>query len=144
MRDIRFRFWNPKTKVMDYAPKASLPINPFPLNDIFFQLDGVYTQSTGLKDKNGKEIYEGDILLWQPGEIDPISKEFPFEKCQVVFHQGAWSRKTAEHIEPLLDGWIEESEQLHDEEIIGNIYENPELLTDTNAGNRPKSQIKPL
>ena len=70
-------------------------------------------QFTGLKDKNGKEIYEGDIAkqIWDPFKEgrEPKIAEIIIEPTRGVCVGGA----------PI---WI------HDCEIIGNIYENPELL----------------
>jgi len=74
-------------------------------------------QYTGLKDKNGKEIYEGDILD-SPSVVEPER-----EICEVY-----WT-----HYSP---GWYARSRESEDElsaftddcEVIGNIYENPELV----------------
>lgn len=73
-------------------------------------------QSTGLKDKNGKEIFEGDILFGHAGEDFWEVVEFDTE-------EGKWIRR---------DIWynskLDLSENNEFMEIIGNIYENPELL----------------
>jgi uncharacterized phage protein (TIGR01671 family) len=69
---------------------------------------------TGLKDKNGKEIYEGDVF--NLGDIR-INYEVSFKDDYYGGRQiGNKSRVGLSH-------WIEKIE------IIGNIYENPELLT---------------
>ncbi|REK54731.1 MAG: hypothetical protein C6W55_10385 [Thermobacillus sp.] len=71
-------------------------------------------QSTGLKDKNGKEIYEGDIL-------ESNHKLFRFE----VIWSEDWAMFTVKggSVEALIR-WATYCE------VIGNIYENPELLTE--------------
>ena len=75
-------------------------------------------QSTGLKDKNGKEIFEGDIVKMAK---DVYSKLTYYE---VVRHRGgAYRLESKQHGCEL---WLRHT----DCEIVGNIYENPELLED--------------
>lgn len=75
-------------------------------------------QYTGLKDKNGKEIYEGDILR----HINP--KPFKNSVYEVVFLNGGFAIKGDDYIEDLNE-FLKGSSSA---EVIGNIYENPELL----------------
>ena len=108
MRYIKFRCWfdNHMFRVVDidFSYKR---INLFAADIIHFK-DGVLMQYTGLKDKNGKEIYEGDILKYTfDGEekIDYIE----YQGNMFTYHNAVrWS--------------------LQEDEVIGNIYENPELL----------------
>ena len=80
-------------------------IQIFDIFDISFYKNGNrLMQYTGLTDKNGKEIYEGDIVKW--GKI--------IEKVEMK--DGCWS---------MVLGTIVEEFNL---EVIGNIYENPELI----------------
>jgi len=67
-------------------------------------------QYTGLKDKNGKEIYEGDILKWEKSGLIEIKKVY--WDCS-----SRWNVCNSVGVEKELDY-----------EIIGNIYENKELL----------------
>lgn len=75
--------------------------------------DFVLCQFTGLKDKNGKEIYEGDIIS---GEFyDTEYHHAETIKHEVVFNNGAYNIASGNWHKPTL-------------EIIGNIFETPELL----------------
>lgn len=69
-------------------------------------------QYTGLKDKNGVEIYEGDVLRAESGKI-----------YEVIFGQGAYRIKHSTRKLLLVDGWYYE--------VIGNIHDAPELLGGT-------------
>ena len=62
MRVIKFRAWEPDTKIM-FVP-TGIP-NPTMSPD---RTKGILMQYTGLKDANGKEIYEGDIINFKQGE----------------------------------------------------------------------------
>lgn len=86
--------------------------------------DIVLMQCTGLTDKNGKLIYEGDIIKI-PNDFDTYGM-FAGEKREVYFYEGGFRLK------PKWDknsrgNWLEDTNAF---EIIGNIYENPELLED--------------
>nr|DAO09719.1 MAG TPA: YopX protein [Caudoviricetes sp.] len=78
-------------------------------------------QSTGLKDKNGKEIFEGDILAVETDdETLNVNVFWDEEHALFMFESKQYNEKEA--LAELLEDYS------YPFEIIGNIYENPELL----------------
>ena len=91
-------------------------------------------QFTGLYDKNGEEIYEGDILLWTRKNVHiegrPL-RDFA-DRCEIFYDDG----KCAFRFKYKLDcgsccGLLDFSDDRADEsyiEIVGNIHDNPDLM----------------
>lgn len=77
--------------------------------------DIILEQSTGLKDKNGKEIFEGDIVEYH---------HLGIVKAVVVYKNGSWYLDNIAQENQLDLLWTE----CELGEVIGNIHENPELL----------------
>lgn len=105
----------------DFVPKKD---NPLRLPSSKFEVDpATVGQFVGLMDKNGREIYEGDIII---GEIDMdfINGDYrSFDyKGSVIFENGQYIENDyGTSLEFLM-------RQINKPEIIGNIYDNPELL----------------
>ena len=79
-------------------------------------------QSTWLKDKNGKEIFEEDIVKYKAG-WNTFTEEVAYDKNFAGF---GVRDANADIIFTFLE--LAEYIDLHSLEVIGNIYENPELL----------------
>lgn len=82
-----------------------------------------WEQYTGLKDKQGKEIYEGDILHWYMYKDNGYKDQLIDENLEVRMSNGAWRAGRNEKT-----FWHEIANMEKEIEIIGNIYENPDLL----------------
>jgi len=114
-REIKFRAWQ----------EGEMLVQPLASTYAFYRFTGllddnaILMQYTGLKDKNGVEVFEGDILKVDDEEDPSI--------CDIVFRNGAFMQRykldenylsvNIDH-EFLTKWWI----------VIGNIHENPSLL----------------
>ena len=122
-----FRAWTEEGKAMYYG------VYPFRDDTLLLSYDEIafdevpasdfiLMQSTGLKDKNGKEIYEGDIVKYKSG-------------CYTYTEEVAYNKNFAgfgvrdANADIIFTFWVlAENVDLSSLEVIGSIYENPELL----------------
>ena len=127
MRTIKFRAWDESQKYMAIQGTPDLEA----IQSFFFHFGGCkLMQSTGLVDKNSVEIYENDIVRKHNYRNGAEKRE----DYIVVFDYGGFCLKTIKDNEihdkgTLISfGNFEENGNLRKEEIVGNVYENPELL----------------
>jgi uncharacterized phage protein (TIGR01671 family) len=139
MREIKFRAWHKEFKTMywfdvingmkhgigsGYIPMApwGFPITISQYKDNLVPVDPMeceLMQYTGLKDKNGKEIYEGDIIRSFFSDGQECIHKIGYESAEGRF-TASWKLISC----GINQAWINEFEK----EVIGNIYENPELV----------------
>lgn len=116
----KFRAWDKETKTMNGMAEIyrnrnqEIELHPRDENIILMQ-------STGLKDKNGKEIFEGDVLC-----DEGIEQEDEFVYVSVSSKEGMWICTQITNEDCGYGGAL--NEFVSDYSIIGNIYENPEFL----------------
>lgn len=126
MREIKFRVWDKTADkfrdLMVYDVKNGKVVVRFPIETLKkgeYQLE----QYTGLKDKNGKEIYEGDIAKFKNFNNKLMVGEIKYSTEDAMFRLEYTNNSGYQD-------WDYASR--FNLEIIGNIHENPELLEDKN------------
>ena len=141
MREVKFRVWDKKEKVMiSHSELFDIDCN----NDYPFLalIKGYYAESgakllpgidpntmqcTGLKDKNGTEIYEGDITTNELCKSEGLAFVVFYDSEKAMFKQRPFmykynGRKLGS------TGLTLQMDSVENKEVIGNIYENSELL----------------
>ena len=123
MRELRFRVWDVDGRAMIYGQTAidAIPLAEANPETIFIM------QYTGLPDKRGVEIYEGDIVkhplcVKEPHEADESCATF-IGRIQFEVDRGQYLA-----INTKQNGYVIALSEAYKFEVIGNIYESPELL----------------
>ena len=112
MRELKFRAWNKELK-------RTIPfedLSEFPLSALKSDKVWTFEQYTGLKDKNGKEIYEGDIV------------KYAWTRCNYVVVYRKYDASFVLENDDREETICFQYDQTADYEVIGNIHENPKLL----------------
>jgi len=151
MKTIKFRIWNGTEMVYDVTvgkfgvfyvnPEKGDGLNPedtasLSVNTTKYPEGTSVMQFTGLLDKNGKEIYEGDLLRTPAKDK---WADINYSCYEVFFHDGdrnsdyniGYSMGRCHHHGAICGGYVPafKPETVSKMIIIGSIYENPELLT---------------
>ena len=135
MNNLKFRVWDKKLQITGTVSNIDLEYE-----EVTFYIDDeeeletcqpfedvVLMQSTGFHDKNGVEIFEGDIInsgyLFKGSPFEE-EDEYEEEKGVVTFFNCGFNIEFKNHINLFIDIIL----SCEDLEVIGNIYENKELL----------------
>jgi len=133
-REYKFRAWHPEDKVMVYDLNSPQLFHGI-LKDFDCTFTYIFMQYTGLKDKNRREIYEGDIVktdysvfINKTSDIHVVKfGSYPDNEGYACRdHWGFFIKNVARnYFDALSLGDYQDSRGI---EVIGNIYENPELM----------------
>lgn len=126
MRELKFRFWGsfegfefdydpPHPKTMIYGNEFGFGLYA-PINELMNDKNIVVMQYIGLKDKNNKEIYEGDIVRIVGGVNHQGMWQYDVTGI-ITFSHGCFFVKN--------DDVCYSFEHIDSSEVLGNIYENP-------------------
>lgn len=124
-RLLKFRAWDPQLKAFGYLTLDGSEVKydspPVQMRGgvgghSALSLLPEWQQFTGLKDRNDKDIYEGDILEYED-----------LHRYEVIFERGCFKCKIPNQGNMSFDAWYFETGKAS---VVGNIYANPDLLNE--------------
>jgi len=122
-REIKFRAWDTFNNEMLFQNKLNgmfIGTGAYNLATVCNYGNGIIPMEfTGLKDKNNKEVYDGD---WCKAKFRTVTKVLEIEGL-IIMDEFMWCIKCEDDTYSI--------NRIHDVEIMTNIYENPELLNQT-------------
>ena len=115
MRDLKFRAWNGKSFAYYGIGMPIYNVNRFHVSEY-----------TGMQDKNGKDIYENDIIhLENWNEHQPYDSDLPVDEERIVFFKdGAFNLVSLDGINHCTMSYMNHKFA----EVVGNIHQNPDVL----------------
>lgn len=125
MTPLKFRCWLSNEKKMVESGGTPTMIASFfdYCASAIARDEGIVMQSTGLKDRSGKEIFEGDVLRWISWEQE--GTHLP-DIYVVSWHNAGFAWQCYRDGHPIEN--VEALKDTEDFEVIGNVWENPDLL----------------
>jgi len=142
MREIKFRAWDERNRKMSSTITFRDLVNYYAHGEVNWPkhptimpvwIDIIWMQYTGLKDKANREIFEGDIIkLYHPNYYEYFKGTVSYDNKQAAFFCSGEAVNRITYSDNRPDVVVIHTYAYlfeHDEiEIIGNIYENPELI----------------
>lgn len=129
-KDIKFRIWGNYQKPPRYMNPSEMPIFVHTWQDFLDYFNNpawTFERFTGLKDQNGKEIYEGDICNIR--KYQHLDKSRKWEVVEVLWGcEHGWIFRGYYNGKGNGDFFGVRFTEADEIEIVGNIFENPELL----------------
>lgn len=125
MRTLKFRAWNEYSKEYDWTLAIKTGNGIVELSKFFELPNMTIEQFTGFKDRNGKEVYEGDVIRYKVLRDDCSTRHgYKYrEVIEAVEYDDGRGMYIIGQYSPL--GTIVDH---YEPEVIGNVHENPELL----------------
>ena len=125
MREIKFRAWtNNLNKMIHNVSTGVIDIFDEFTDGAIPSKDCEFMQYTGIKDKNGKEIYEGDIATQHKLRAEHLGEK----NFEIIYYQDECGFEIATLSEDRKERYLTPLHKTIEIEVIGNIYENANLL----------------